>query len=82
MIRDFFRSRNSRNNKKLTAKRILRAEILEPRTLLSATVLSGEMQTATFAVNPATLAVTATAPVNHAPTVAKAAAAASNPVTG
>jgi hypothetical protein len=82
MLRDFFRSRNSRSKKKITAKRILRGEILEPRTMLSATVLSGEMQQATSAVNPATYAVTAAAPVNHAPTVARAAAAASNPVTG
>ncbi|MGA2058883.1 MAG: C2 family cysteine protease [Thermoguttaceae bacterium] len=82
MIRDFFRSRSSGNKKKTTTKRILRAEILEPRTLLSATVLSGEMQQATYAVNSATYAVTAAAPANHAPTVSKAAAAASNPVTG
>ena len=82
MFRDFFRSRHSRNKKKNTAKRILRAEMLEPRTLLSATVLSGEIRQATFAVNPANLAVMATASVNHAPTVARAAAAASNPVTG
>ena len=79
MIRDFFRSRKK---KKITTKRILRAEILEPRALLSATVVSGEMQQATAAVNPATYAVTAAAPANHAPTVAIAAAAASNPVTG
>jgi hypothetical protein len=82
MIRDFFRSRNSRNKKKIAAKRILRAEILEPRTLLSATVFSSDMQHATFAVNPASLLVAAAAPVNRAPTVARAAAAAPSPVTG
>ncbi len=82
MFRDLFRLRNSRSKKKITAKRILRAEILEPRTLLSATVLAGEMRQATFAVNPATIAVAAAAPANHAPTVAVAAAAASNPVIG
>ncbi len=82
MIRDFSRSRNSRNKKKTAAKRILRAEMLEPRTLLSATVLYGELQQATSAVNPANIAVAAAASLNHAPTVARAAAATSNPVTG
>ncbi|MGA2796918.1 MAG: C2 family cysteine protease [Thermoguttaceae bacterium] len=82
MFRDFFRSRNSRNKKKITAKRILRAEMLEPRALLSATVLTGDMQGATSAFNPASFVVGAAAPANHAPTVAVAAASASNPVTG
>ena len=82
MFGNYFRSRNSRNKKKVTAKRILRAEILEPRTLLSATVLSGEMQQATSAVNLTTFAVASAASANHAPTVANAAAATSNPVTG
>jgi hypothetical protein len=80
MIRDFFRSRNGRLKSKLSSKRILRAEVLEPRTLLSATMPGSETQPLATAAYLATASVTATA--NHAPTVAQAAAAASNPVTG
>ena len=82
MIRDYFRSRRARNKKKRTAKRILRAEMLEPRALLSATVLSGEMQQASAGVDATSFTVASAAPINHAPTVSHAAAAAANPVTG
>ena len=64
--------------RKARGNRILSAEMLEPRTLLSAGPLLGRMPL--LSVNPAP--VPAVTPVSHGPTVASAAAASATSVTG
>jgi hypothetical protein len=76
-------SRNIRCKNKSSKKRLLRAELLEPRALLSATTsLQGMLaSTAVNVSSPVSYTLVGTT-ILHAPTVFKAAASAANPVTG